>query len=265
LARIYEVQGEVDKAQAALDDLRADTLALGNIDLLLPLDAFQAYLWLAEGNVSPALRWARAVDVEIIKDSIFLSFVPALTHARIMIAAGNLAEVKAACAYLQAQLVQAETEHFTMRIIQIAIHLALAYQKLGKQKEALKALERAVTLAQPGGFIRTFVDLGSELRPLLEQLQTQAVAPDYLPQILAAFPEATPLVPRPSIDTATLLTPRELEILRLMDDRLTNQEIAGQLVISPHTVKRHASNIYDKLGVNGRRAAIYRAKELKIL
>jgi LuxR family maltose regulon positive regulatory protein len=265
LARIYMARGEMDKAQAILDDLRADTLALGNIGLLLPLDAFQAYLWLENSNFSRALRWARAVEPENIVDSIFVSFVASLTHAHIMIRAGSLAEVKATYAYLQSKLIQAEAEYFTMRIIQITIHLVLAYQKLGDLNEALNTLERAVTLAQPGGFIRTFVDHGSELRSLLEQLQVQTVAPAYLPQLLAAFPETTPLAARPFLATVTLLTPRELEILRLMGDGLTNQEIAAKLVISPHTVKRHASNIYNKLDVNGRLAAIYRAKELKIL
>jgi len=96
-------------------------------------------------------------------------------------------------------------------------------------------------------------------------LQAQDIAPDYLPQVLAAFPDSRPRTARPSLATTTLLTRREAEIMRLMQDGLTNQEIAGQLVISPHTVKRHASNIYDKLGVNGRLAAINRAKELNIL
>ncbi len=264
LARIYLARGEIDKAQATLDELRADTLALGNIGLLLYLDAFQAYLWLTEGGFSLALRWARSVDRKIIVDSSFISFVPFLAHARVMIAAGSLAEVKTTSTYLESKLVQAEAQNFTLRIIQINIYLALTYQKLGKQIEAIKALEKAVTMAQPGGFIRTFVDVGPEIKSLLEQLKTQAAAPDYLSQIIGALNE-TPPVAGPSLKSATLLTTRELEILRLMDDRLTNQEIAGQLVISPHTVKRHASNIYEKLQVNGRRAAIFRAKELNLL
>jgi LuxR family maltose regulon positive regulatory protein len=264
LARIYLAQGEGDKAQAIIDDLRADTLGLGNIGLLLPLDAFQAYLRLSNGDAPPALRWARALNGEP-DVSIFISPAASLAQARILITAGIVTEVKAARAALQAKLVQAKADQFTMRVIQINIHIALAFQRLGEPEAALEALEQALLLAQPGGLLRSFVDAGPELRPLLEQLHTQAVAPDYLPQLLAAFPETVPPSVSPPLATATLLTPRELEILRLMAGGLTNQEIAGQLVISPYTVKRHASNIYDKLNVNGRLAAIYRAKELMIL
>jgi LuxR family maltose regulon positive regulatory protein len=265
LGHIHLAKGDADKAQAVIDALRADTLHLGNIDLLGPLDSFQAYLWLANGELTRALRWARAVEVGTIYESVLFPEVASLTYARILIFAGSPAEVKGVVQHLHSKLAQAKTEYFTLRVIQINIFLALAQQKLDKQAGALLSLEEAVMLAQPGGFIRTFVDAGSELRPLLEKLQGQNIAPDYLPQILAAFPDAHSPIARPALAMATLLTRRETQILKLMRYGRSNQEIADELVISIHTVKRHATNIYNKLEVNGRQSAIYRAKELNIL
>ncbi len=265
LANIHLAQGYADKAQAVIDELRADTLRLGNIDLLGPLDSFQAYLWLVNGELAQALRWARTVDVDKIYDSVLFPEVASLTYGRILTFAGSPAEVKSVVQLLRSKLAQAKAEHFTLRVIQINIHLALAQRKLDKQKSALRSLEEAVRLAQPGRFIRTFVDAGSELRPLLEKLQGQNIAPDYIPQILAAFPDAHSPIAKPAPAIATLLTRREAEILQLMQYGRSNQEIADELVISIHTVKRHATNIYNKLEVNGRQAAIHRAKELNII
>jgi LuxR family maltose regulon positive regulatory protein len=255
----------LDEAQAVIDELRADTVRLDNIDLLGPLEAFQARLWLAKGQSSSALRWARSVDLDTVFESILVSEVASLTYSHVLISAGTTPELQSVHDFLRTKLAQLEGEYFTLRVIQTQIHLALVQQKLDKPGDALKSLEEAINLAQPGGFVRTFADVGSELRPLLEQLQTQEVAPGFLPKVLATFPDPQPPSARPSLATATLLTRRETEILQLIQAGLTNQEVAGKLTISPHTVKRHASNIYDKLGVNGRRAAIYRARELNIL
>ncbi len=264
LARIYVAQKAWDKAQTVIDDLRADTLRLENSDLLGPLEAFQARLWLAKNQPSLALGWARSVDLDHVVDSAFISEVASLTYGRILISAGTMAEKLNLCDFLQAKLAQAENEHFTLRVIQTHIHLALVQQKLAEPEEALASLKRAISLAEPGGFIRTFIDVGNDLRPLLEILHAQDIAPHYLPHILAAFPEIEPSSMRPSLATATLLTRRETEILQLMQNGRSNQEIADALVISIHTVKRHATNIYNKLEVNGRQTAIFRAIELNI-
>ena len=150
-------------------------------------------------------------------------------------------------------------------------HLALVYDRLGRIDDALETLQRALTLAQPGGFIRSFVDPGPALMPLLQEISQQGVAPNYVPQVLAAFDSVaqTESAPRPVSAPAgtapvALLTSREEEILRLMGDGLTNQEIADELVISLYTVKRHATNIYNKLSVNNRRQAVRTAQQLGI-
>jgi len=132
----------------------------------------------------------------------------------------------------------------------------------------LSRLEEAVILAKPGWLVRTFVDLGPPLAGLLRQLARRGVAVEYLNHILTAFDselEPPLAVVDPLAEFVEPLTERELEILLLLDERLTNQEIAQQLVISPKTVKRHASNIYQKLMVHDRREAVEKARNLGIL
>jgi LuxR family maltose regulon positive regulatory protein len=147
----------------------------------------------------------------------------------------------------------------------------------GQREAALTLLEPVLAWAEPRGYIRLFADLGPRMAGLLEQLRRQGVAPDYIAQVLAAFPDETKdqgrttkapepsLVVRPSSSVIEPLTNRELEVLELMAQRFTNQEIAVQLVISVGTVKQHTHNIYQKLNVKGRRQAAAKATELGIL
>jgi LuxR family maltose regulon positive regulatory protein len=272
LARIYQVRGELDRAQGLFDDLRGETMRLDNTDLLPPVDALQACQWLLRGDVAPALSWARSFDSGQLEESIVWFEAPSQIRTRILSAHGTTAEVRTTVHDLDAKLKAAEARHNTRRVIQIQAHLALAYDRLGQTDDALTSLERAVVLAQPGGFIRSFVDAGPALRLLLRRLSQRGVAPDYLSQVLTAFdtvpqtesPPGTTPTPREA-GTIDLLTSREEEILHLMGEGMTNQEIANELVISLYTVKRHATNIYNKLNVSNRRQAVLTARQLGVL
>jgi len=141
-------------------------------------------------------------------------------------------------------------------------------------------------LAEPGGFIRIFVDEGVPMAQLLSEAASCGIMPDYTARLLAVFEaEAQPILPagdrqaspETSEDKSTLLpaspaqplieplSQRELEVLQLMAEGLTNQEIAAGLFLSQHTVKVHTRNIYGKLGVHNRTQAAARARELAIL
>jgi len=133
-------------------------------------------------------------------------------------------------------------------------------------------------LAEPGGFIRLFIDLVPQMADLLKQLVKQNVAVNYIGGILAAFKEdedramqdesdhlsaqSSPLGNQPLVER---LTNRELEILNLLGQWLQNKEIAAELFISPLTVKKHLDNIYGKLNISGRRQAVEKAYTLGIL
>jgi LuxR family maltose regulon positive regulatory protein len=209
--------------------------------------------------------------------------VPHVTRCRVLIAQGSAASLQEADETLQFLEQLKEARHNTRQLIELLMLQAMLHQKQGQTGRALAALEHALTLAHPGGLIRPFVELGPTMAGLLEQLHRDGVATDYVERILAALQTedegrrtqgADPsLVLRPlslPAGDATgglveTLTNRELEVLELMAQRLTNKEIAAQLVISVGTVKQHAYNINQKLNVRGRRQAVAKATSLGIL
>ena len=268
LARICQERRDFAQAQAHLDAVRAETLRLENGDLLPVIDAVQAYQWLLQGKAAAALRWARAFDPNQSPEWTTLTFVPLLFWARILAAHGDAAEQQVVQQALKSRIEHAQARHFSRRTIQLLTHLALVQTKVGNGDQALRSLEQALRLAQPGGFVRSFVDAGPTLKPLLEQLQRNGAAPHYLQQLIAAYSQngqTETALRTQSPEMATLLTPRELEILQLMQGGLGNAEIAQELVISPHTVKRHAANIYRKLEAKNRRQAVYTAQQVGLL
>jgi LuxR family maltose regulon positive regulatory protein len=170
------------------------------------------------------------------------------------------------------------SSHNSSLLIDVLALQALLYYARDNEAEAMSALDRAITLAEPGGFIRPFLDLGSQMAELLSRLSDQTMASGYVGQIMEAFgKDKTVAQPTPTQDHASamvpasagalseLLTHREMEILRLLGPGLTNKEIASKLFISPETVKKHTQSIYHKLNVSNRRQAVARAYELGIL
>jgi LuxR family maltose regulon positive regulatory protein len=135
----------------------------------------------------------------------------------------------------------------------------------------MTALERALTLAEPGGFIRTFVDEGPPMARLLYEATARGIAPDYVHRLLAAFPIAEPEQATPSKTQAPKpeliepLSKRELEVLQFIAEGLTNPEIASRLFLSQHTIKAHTRNIYGKLSVHNRTQAVAKARALGVL
>jgi LuxR family maltose regulon positive regulatory protein len=138
---------------------------------------------------------------------------------------------------------------------------SLADGAAGDMTSAMTSLERALRLAEPEGYTRLFADLGLPMARLLQEAQSRAVMPDYVSTLLQAAGAsfaADRRLPEP-------LSLREREVLTLMAAGLTNREIADELVISPQTVKKHADNIYGKLGARGRTEAAALARELDLL
>jgi LuxR family maltose regulon positive regulatory protein len=135
----------------------------------------------------------------------------------------------------------------------------------------MTSLERALSLAEPGGFIRIFVDEGPPMARLLYDAFKRGIAPEYTRRLLAAFPVAETEESEPSksqVAESELIEPlsdRELEVLELIADGLTNREIASRLFLSLNTVKVHTRNVYGKLGVHSRTQAVARAQALGIL
>jgi LuxR family maltose regulon positive regulatory protein len=188
--------------------------------------------------------------------------------ARILIADGRLDE---AARLLQRLLEAAEAGGRISRVIEILMLQALSLQTQEDTDQAITTLEKALTLAQPGGFIRIFVDEGPPMARLLYKALTHGIAPDYSRRLLSAFPVAEPEQTDPSksqVPESELVEPlseREIEVLQLIAKGLTNPEIASRLFLSLNTVKVHTRNIYGKLGVHNRTQAVARARALGIL
>ena len=190
-----------------------------------------------------------------------------------------------AVAYLTSLLGAAEASARLGTAIELRILRALAHTRQGERAEARADLEHALRLAEPEGYVRVFVDEGEPLAELLRELRGQGVpARAYVDLLLSAFraTEAPPVGHAPSssisagpirspgrlISSASLIEPlseRELEVLRLMAEGLTNKEIAARLIIALGTVKAHIHNISGKLGAQNRAHAVARAKEMGLL
>ena len=141
---------------------------------------------------------------------------------------------------------------------------ALAHQALGDIPAALASLERAVTLAEPEGYVRVFVDEGPPMAALLKAAAKQGIARNYVRRLLAAVTgtgHGGP-VKQALIDP---LSERELDVLRLLGSELGGPAIARELTVSLNTMRTHTKNIYAKLGVTNRRAAVRRAADLDLL
>ena len=151
--------------------------------------------------------------------------------------------------------------------LQALILGALVQASSGDTTGSLELLDQALGLAEPEGYIRIFLDEGAPMTALLRRAQERGIHSDYLTELLALFPSPAGENNLPPRSAALIepLTERELEILRLIHEGCSNQEIAGRLVITLHTVKKHNSNIYAKLAVNSRTQAVARARQLRLL
>ena len=168
---------------------------------------------------------------------------------------------------LDSLLQVAEAAVQTGSVVELLALKALALRAQGQSAQAMTMLERALTLAEPEGYLRIFVDEGEPMKLLLQKIRAEGGGmKDYVDQLLSAFEERvfhpSSLGPQPLVEP---LSERELEVLRLIADGLSNAEIAGKLVIAQGTVKRHINNIYGKLGVQSRTQAVARSRELGLL
>lgn len=283
LALIRQAQGSSEEARET-----AQVLMTFNLErvgaVTFKTRSAQARLAVAQGNLETAAPWGREIALTVPDRPIPLFDEPALTQARVLIAEQSDDSLRRAMELLADIHQLALTTHNARRTIEVLALQALTLNALEQQDAALAALQQAVELAQAGGFIRMFVDLGKPMFELLAQLVKYAkhgIAPSYLQRLLAAFaladaeigsdhpdgPDKSPLdAAAVGISAASLLlTPRELEVLSLLDSPLADKEIARSLFITVNTVKRHTGSIYQKLGVHSRRRAVARAKGLRIL
>ena len=265
--------GELIRARPVLSVAYAWALLVsGELDgvqtRLRPVPALTARAWIAQGRLGEALGWANEQGLSADDDLSYLREFEHITLARVFLARheGERAErsVHEATQLLERLLLAAEEGGRTGRVIEILVLRALAHQTLGDIPAALASLERPVTLAEPEGYVRVFVDEGPPMTSLLRAAAKQGIRRDYVRRLLAAVSKTDHGSPR---EQALIepLSERELDVLRLLGTELDGPAIARELMVSLNTMRTHTKNIYAKLAVTSRRAAVRRAAELDLL
>jgi LuxR family maltose regulon positive regulatory protein len=267
MARVREARGDLEGALHLLGE--AQRLYLRSLyPDVRPIAALQARIWIAQGRLAEAQGWAQARGLAAQDEPSYLHEFEHMTLARLLIARhwADPADsaLREALGLLERLLSAAEQGGRTGSVIEIQMLLALALQAQGDLTAALRPLEHSLTLAEPEGYVRTFVDAGPPLAALLQAAANRGIAPDYARQLLAAFGTTMPAATTAQPPLAEPLSARELDVLRLLRTELSGPDIAAQLMVSLNTFQTHTRSIYGKLGVNSRQAAIRRADELKL-
>jgi len=230
-----------------------------------PVPALKARVWIAQGSLREALGWAREQGLSADDDLSYLREFEHITLARMLLARyQDERSLHQAARLLERLLLAAEEGGRTGRVIEILVLQALARQRLGDIPAALACLERAVTLAEPEGYVRVFADEGPPMASLLKAAAKQQIAGNYVQRLLAAVGETGHDGPTGQALTEPL-SDRELDVLRLLGTDLDGPAIARELTVSLNTVRTHTKHIYAKLAVTSRRAAIRRAQDLDLL
>jgi LuxR family maltose regulon positive regulatory protein len=220
-----------------------------------------ARLWIAQGNPDRAFHFVQQSGITMDDEIVYLREPEYLILLRLLLAHGDH---DSALALSERLLQKAEATNRMGRVIEILILQALAFQGKKEVSQALAVLDRAVSLAQPEGYVRAFLDEGEPMAKLLYQAKSHRIGTGYTAELLSAMGQAYGAAQPPAQLLIEPLTMRELEVLKLIEAGYSNQEIAAKLVISIPTVKRHISNIYAKLGVKSRTQAISLERELRL-
>ncbi len=269
-ARLKEAGGDLETALDLLDEARR-LYVREPVPDIRPVEALKARVYVKQGRLTRAFDWVRERGLTVDDDLSYLREFEHITLARVLLAdyMSHRAErsVLQAIAFLDRLLQAAEAGGRIGSAIEILALQALAHRAQGNIPRALASLERALAFAEPEGYIRVFVDEGPAMADLLARMKAEdEERKAYVHRLLAGCgaKEARPssVTRQPTVEP---LSERELEVLRLLRTDLSGPEIARELMVSLNTLRTHTKNIFGKLGVNSRRAAIHRAQELNLL
>ena len=259
MARQLDADGDLDAALDLLDE--AERVYVGDFSpRVRPVPSVRARVWIRQGRLDEVRGWARDERLTADDEPTYLREHEHVTLARALLAEGALDDAEVLLGRL---LAAADAGGRTTTLIEVLVLQSLVAQRRGRPADALAVLDRALELAEPEGHVQVFVAEGRAMLDLLEAAQARASAPGHVRRLFAAYGGAPP-EPRQASSTTLVepLSEREHEVLRLLATDLSGPEIARRLVVSLNTVRTHTKNVYAKLGVNSRRAAVRRAEEL---
>ena len=268
-AQLKETLGDLDSALDLLG--KAERCYVRTpVPNVHPIAAIKARIWVAQGRMAKVLSWAREQSLSVDDDLSYLREFEHVTLVRVLVARYKSDQIDnsihEAIRLLERLLEAAEEGGRMGSVIEILALQALAFEARGDIPSALVSLERALTFAEPEGYVRIFVDEGLPMAKLLHEAADQSIEPDYARKLLAAFKpnvqSDTGASPQPLVEP---LSERELEVLLLVAQGLINREIGERLFLALDTVKGHNRRIYGKLGVKNRAQAVNKAISLKII
>jgi LuxR family transcriptional regulator, maltose regulon positive regulatory protein len=275
MARIEEARGDLGGALELLDAGERLYVRMPG-PYVHPIPAMKARIWAKQGRLTEALAWAHEVGLSFDDELSYLREFEHITLARVLIVQSKSDRadraIRHARSLLERLLSAAEGGGRKGSVIEILVLQALAHQAQDDVPAALVPLERALALAQPEGYVRMFVDEGRPMVTLMEKMARQGNVPvrAYLRKLLAAHgpPDGARESPGQAVGAGGLLDPlseRELEVLRLIAQGLSNREISQRLFRAVSTIKGHNQAIFEKLQVQSRTEAVARARDLDLL
>lgn len=274
LAKLHSARRDEVAALAALQQVEQLTQSITPLAVPL-LDALRAVIWARQGRLADAIHWAQRVPQQP-SDGLWL------IHEMLRMAAARVfylgRQTEHALSILESIIQPARASGRTSRLLEALALQALAYQDLGNAEQALTSLEQALSLGSRSGHLRTFTDEGDAMYHVLAASRSRLATDHrgYIDRILATFPAELPeLAPPDSPEAVEWLTPeaasieplseRELQVLALIAEGFSNQEIAERLYLSTNTLKAHTQNIYTKLDVHSRVQAVNKARQVGLL
>jgi LuxR family maltose regulon positive regulatory protein len=257
------MHAEADRAAARLREFVITAETRRHLEVV---DAFVAHVALIRGDLAAAQRWLESSLPPALGADDFKSIeIPFLTHVKVLVAIGTPATLAEADRLLTAFVARARAMHMALALLEGLAVQALLHEVRGDSIAAAHALQESLAIAEPEGIVQRYAYLGPGLAPVLRRLLAERTPHPHTRNVLAVLESLLAAMPGASaIETHQNgaehpLTERELDVMRLLERRLTNNEIGEELFISPITVKHHVVNISGKLGVSGRRAAVARA------
>jgi LuxR family maltose regulon positive regulatory protein len=271
-ARVKQAQGDKLGAFEVLDEL--ESLSKNSPERVSPIVASsRARLWAAEGNLTAAMDWVHAVGMDVDDEISYPQEGNFIIFARVLIAAKRWDEADRLVGRL---VTAAETGKRNGRLIELLVLRAFLLEAQSKRGGALKVITQALKLGEPNGYIRTFLDEGAPMLELLSHALSRGIESEFVEVLLRAFngetidkgrgttdEDSSIIIPPSSL--VEPLSERELDVLRMLKTELSGPDIAHELSIALSTMRTHTQNIFGKLNVSNRRAAVRRAEELELL
>jgi LuxR family maltose regulon positive regulatory protein len=261
LADVLIAAGLFDEARAALRDAEHLSRDVTLSPSFLPAwRANWVRLWLKKGNLTEAQEWAEALARE---STVTANERETHVLAQVELALGRPdAALDAASRLLEV----ARAQGLTAWVVRGLALQALIYRARGHQAQALSALGEALTRAAPEGYVRSLVDLGPAMAPLLREAAAQGITPDYANDLLSALSVSEGIsAPSRAQPLVEPLSDRELEVLTLVAEGLSNRDVGRRLHIAESTVKSHLNHVYGKLAVDNRTQAVAKARALNLI